>query len=118
VIDGADPQRLMARGVPWCRDAHHRAIAEHVVLTIDETDVLPGVEVDREVPARPFAVCGLPFGSLDDDRDVAEKFVAAAVVEVEMGADGQIDPIGERRDAFVDRAPLGEVGREDVGEAA
>ena len=77
-----------------CRQAHHRAIAEHVVLAIDQAQFMPQIEIAR-VEAVPGGGVGphasIPFAPLHQHRRVWDQRVAADMVEMEMRVDDEID---------------------------
>src|SRR5215471_6081169 len=69
-------------------DEDHLAIAEHIVLPVDELIVQRVVEVDhaRTIALHaPRMTCRLHFRLLHQDRRMWEKLIAAAMVKVQMG---------------------------------
>ena len=80
-------QRLMARRMAVGRQADHAAVAEHVVLAVDEQHVVAVVVVLRREAEglRALGIFpGLPLPSLDDDARVRQRCRSAGVVEVEV----------------------------------
>src|SRR5439155_19966692 len=111
---------LMAGRVTVGRHADNAAVAEEIVLAVDGNDVVPDVVVlgVEEVPRREVGVvAGVPFPSLDYDRGVGDRGVAARMVEVEVRGDeeadaGRVD--AERREPRGDVVAVAEL---DVEEA-
>jgi hypothetical protein len=101
----ADLNRLVTRSVARSEEQEDRAIAEQVVVTIEELDrpVRAGVVAGQvEVPAHGRVVMpGRPLGALDDQRDgLGNQRQGPGVVPVQMGEDesgdrGQIDLLGD-----------------------
>src|SRR4051812_43081952 len=77
-----------------CREAHHRAITEHIVLAIDQPQLMPEIEITR-VEAEPGDGVGphasIPFAPLYQQRRVWDQRVAANMVEMQMGVDDEIN---------------------------
>ena len=75
--------------MPGGHDDPQGAVAEDVVLALEQLDVVADVEVGGVVDAEldePRVVPGLPFGTLHEQAGVRHLDVAAAMVEVEMAA--------------------------------
>ncbi len=87
-------QRLVARRVAGRRQTHDRAIAEHIVLAIDQPQFVAEIEIAR-VEATPRGRVrvhpGIPFAALHQHRRVRDQGVAAGMVEMEMRVDDQVD---------------------------
>ena len=79
-------------GDPGCDRAWNdaqRSVTEHVVLAVEEYDVVTEVEVRGVVHAeldQPCVVSRLPLATLHEQPGVRDLAVAAAVVEVEVAA--------------------------------
>src|SRR5579862_1002967 len=74
--------------------AHHRAIAEDIVLAVDGFHLVPMVIVVRIVKDafdQRGVVAGLPLAPLNEQSGIGQLIVAAAVVEMEMRVDDEID---------------------------
>ena len=93
------PQRLVPRRVAVRRQADDRAVAEHVVLAIDEAQFVAEVEIAR-VEAAPRGGVGvhpgIPLAALHQHRRVRDQRVAADMVEMEMRVDDEVDLAGSR----------------------
>src|ERR1700687_125745 len=93
----AHAQRLMAGGVAMRRDADHRTVAEDVVLAIDQLHAMPMVVVVRSVVHaldQVRVVPGLPLAALNQQRRIRQQLVAAAVIEMQMRVDDEVDRVG------------------------
>jgi hypothetical protein len=76
------------------RQAYHRAIAKHIMLAIDETQLVTELEIawieavrTRDVRGR----AGVPFTALHNHRGVWDQLIPAAMVEMEMRVDDEVD---------------------------
>ena len=87
------PKRLVPRRVPVRRQTHHQAIAEHIVLAIDEAQVMAEVEIARVETAPHGGIgvhAGIPFPALHEHCRVGNQCVAADMVEVKMRVDDEV----------------------------
>jgi hypothetical protein len=78
-------QRLVPRRVTVGRQAHDRAVAEHVVLAIDLQNLMAEVVILTVKAALRGDVriqSGLPFAALNDDGRVRDQCVTADMVEM------------------------------------
>ena len=105
------------------RQADDRAVAEHVVLAVDQAQFVAEVEIAR-VEAAPGGDVGvhpgLPFAALHQHRRVRDQRVAADMVEMEMRVDDQVDLRRVAADRFEPGADFLaglEVEAEQAGEA-
>jgi len=88
------PKRLVARRVPVRRQAHHRAVAEHVVLAIDQPQFMAEVEVAPVEPALRGGIgvhTGLPLATLYQHSGIRDQRVAADMIEMKMRVDDEVD---------------------------
>ena len=97
--DLSDPDRLVPGAVPGRAQELDRAVAEQIVIAVDEDDlpILVGVVARLEIVELDpgLVVSGLPFGPLDHDRDaLGHQREAAGMVEVKVGEN---DPGQEAR---------------------
>jgi hypothetical protein len=73
--------------MPVRRQAHHRAVAEHVVLAIDQAQFMTEVEIARIEATSRGGVgvhAGIPLAALHQHRRVGDQRVAADMVEMKM----------------------------------
>src|SRR5215469_13556782 len=92
--------------MPVCRQANHRAVAKHVVLTVDEPQFVAEIEI-APVEAAPRGhlrvPTGLPFATLDEHRRIRDQRVATNMIEMKMRVDDEIDLAGVSVDCFESR---------------
>jgi hypothetical protein len=94
---------------PLRRQAHHRAVAEHVVLAIDQAQFVAEVEIPWVEVAPHGAVgvhAGIPLAALHLHCRVGDQRVAADMVEMKMRVDDEVDLTGIAVDRFNPRADL------------
>jgi hypothetical protein len=105
------------------RQTDDRTVAEYVVLAVDQVQFVAEVEIAWVKPAVGSIVgvhAGVPFTALHDKRGVRNLRIAAAMVEMEMRVDQQIDFAGivaERLQSSTDLLAGMVVEREQAGEA-
>src|ERR1700739_4615413 len=84
----------MPHGVTGRWQAHHRTVAEHIVLAVEKTHFVTKVEVAPIVAMarREIAIhTGFPFVALNQHRRVGNQSVAADMIEVKMRVDDKVD---------------------------
>ena len=102
----SDPDRLMAGGVPGRAEKLDRAVAEEIVVAIEESEVGRGLGVvtglEEVALDRRAVLTGFPLRVLDDDRHRrGEQRQAAGMVEMQVGEHHpghgvEVDLIGDR----------------------
>ena len=104
------PKGLVPRRVPVCRQTHHRAIAKHVVLAIDQPRFMAEVEIARIEPAPRGGIgvhTGFPLAALHQHRCVRDQRVAANMIEMKMRVESRY---GKARRAAGQVVQQGRVG--------
>ena len=80
----------MPRRMEVGRQARNRAVAEHVVLAVDQAQFVTEIEITAVEPTARSGVgvhAGIPFALLHQQCRVRDQSIAADVIEMEMRVD-------------------------------